>query len=191
MSLKSPDVTDLCARLRRNCAWLNFFLTTIILYTILERIFYFFTLKNKIRVIEKKEKKTRLFAKKNWLYIRFGWIIARWNSRYIRRQSHDWAGSQRRINLLSARSYIFTFQRRCTTGGWAAAARRWPILYGCRSRAWRRSANVARCAQLLQSAVLAWIRMLPVRVRGRCLLSRHMQIFFFILETLWETCVQR
>jgi len=33
------------------------------------------------------------------------------------RRSHDWTGSQRRVSLLSARSYIFTFQRRRTTGG--------------------------------------------------------------------------
>lgn len=92
------------------------------------------------------------------------------------RRSHDWTGSQRRVSLLSARSYIFTFQRRCTTGGGAAAARRRPVLYGCRARAGCRSANVARCAQLLHGAVLTWIRMFPVRVRRRRLLSRHAKI---------------
>jgi len=92
------------------------------------------------------------------------------------RQSHDWAGSQCRISLLSARSYIFTFQRRCTTGGRAAAARRRPVLYGCRARAGYRSANMARCAQLLQGAVFTWVRVLPVRVRRRRLLSRYANI---------------
>jgi len=92
------------------------------------------------------------------------------------RQSHDWTGSQCRISLLSARSYIFTFQRRCTTGGGAAAARRRPVLYGCRARAGYRSANMARCAQLLQGAVFTWVRVLPVRVRRRRLLSRYANI---------------
>lgn len=99
------------------------------------------------------------------------------------RQSHDWAGSQRRISLLSARSYIFTFQRRCTTGGGAAAARRRPVLYGCRARAGYRSANVARCAQLLQGAVFTWVRVLPVRVRRRRLLSRYANIRISLRRT--------
>lgn len=88
------------------------------------------------------------------------------------RQSHDWTGSQRQISLLSARSYIFTFQRRRATGGGTAAARWRPILYGCRACTGCRSANVAWRAQLLQGAVFTWIRVFPICMRWRRLLSR-------------------
>lgn len=81
------------------------------------------------------------------------------------RQRREGTGPiRRRTSLLSARSYIFTFQRRCATSRGASAPRGWPVFYGSGASAGSRS-RVSRSTQLLQGGtVLAWIRVFAVRV---------------------------